>query len=125
MDSIAGELVLDRLIQLDILVSRGIPAEIAFHTAQHELFPSVLVVAEHFARFADDMEHIMRVVAGEGETVAGAEVIHKRGDGIPQAAGFADNRNGAIAQGNHLCKAARLALGGHPGNIRSRRGISV
>ena len=63
------------------------------------------------------MQHIVGVVACEGETVAGAGIIDKGVNGILQAAGLAHDRNRAVAQRDHLGKAARLKLGRHQEHI--------
>ena len=62
----------------------------------------------------------MRVVACKGKAVARAGVIDKGVNGVLEAAGLADDRNGAVAQRDHLCQAARLKLGRHQEHIGAR-----
>ncbi len=55
----------------------------------------------------------MGVVAGEAEAVAFAGILVVGTDGVAQAAGFADERQGAVAHGGELGEAAGFEEGGH------------
>jgi hypothetical protein len=59
------------------------------------------------------VEQVVGVVVGEGEAVALAGVLVVGADGVAQAAGFADERQGAVAHGGKLGEAAGFEEGGH------------
>ena len=63
----------------------------------------------------DSIEHIVGVIALEGEAVSvcAAKIL----DGIAKAAGFADYRNSSVAKSYHLGKAAGFALAWHKENV--------
>ena len=65
------------------------------------------------------MEHVVRVVVEEGEAVALVGELVVGEHGVAQAAGLADDRHGAVAQGDHLGQAARLELAGHEEHVRA------
>ena len=61
------------------------------------------------------VQHVVGVVAAEGETIALA--VSGILDGIPQTAGLPHNGNGAVAQRDHLGQAAGLRLGRHQEDV--------
>ena len=65
------------------------------------------------------MQHVMGIDIGEGEAVALAGVAVVGMDGVLQTAGLADDRQGAVAQGDQLRQAAGLECGGHQEQIGS------
>ena len=75
------------------------------------------MIEEHGA--ADDVEHIVGVIVEEAEAVARAVGFVVGQHGVPQAAGFPNDGQGAIAQGNHLAQAAGLKLRGHEEHVRA------
>ena len=64
------------------------------------------------------VEHIVRVVGFEGESVAARRT--KVVDGVFKSAGFADDGYRAVTQRNHLGKAAGLTFAGHEQHVRAR-----
>ena len=66
---------------------------------------------------ADGIEHVVGIVVEEGEAVALVSELVVGENGIPQAAGFTDDRDGAIAQRDHLAEAAGLKLAGHEEHV--------
>ena len=76
------------------------PAEIVSHGGAHGALPLAAVIAEVCA--FDGVEHIVRVVGFEGESVAARRT--KVVDGVFKSAGFADDGYRAVTQRNHLGK---------------------
>ena len=95
------------LIQFDVFVRASAPAEVAFHCTLNKLIPMRLVIVS-LKSSAYRAEHIVRIVGFEGEAVALS--VAAVGNGVAQAACFADNGKRSVAQRNHLRKTARLAL---------------
>src|SRR5581483_10131475 len=103
-------------IDLDVLLRRMAPREIAPHVALHDAAPD----GRLFIRLEgahDGREQVHAVIALEGEAIAltGAhvEVLHRVG----QAAGVAHDGHAAVAHGDHLAQPARLKFGRHQEHV--------
>ena len=80
-------------------------------------YVGLLPIEEHGP--ADHEQHVMGVIVEEAEAVASAGGFIVGKYRIPQAAGFAHDGQGAVAQGNHLAQAAGFKLGRHQEHIRT------
>ena len=83
----------------------------------YELLPFGRVVPEQASRAEDGVAHLLTVEVRERETVAFAGELVVRGYGVAQATRFANDRQGAIAHGDHLGETARLKEGGHEEHV--------
>src|SRR5699024_11710747 len=99
-----------------VALGRDAPAEVAVHGVLHQVLPVLLIVIGGVGAAAGVVQ-LVGAVAREGEAVAVA--LGGILDGVPQAAGLADDGRGAVAAGHHLGQAAGLALGRHEEAVRT------
>ena len=109
----------DALIDVQVLLSGVVPAEVGSHALLLQAAPGLLVVVVEAHRLPDDPEHVPGVDVGEGEAPAGALELVVGQDGVLQAAGLPDDGDGTEAHGDHLAQAAGLADGGHEEDVRA------
>ena len=85
-------------VKTHIFSRRASPAVVAFERAFNERSP-VFLVRIRAQRSAYRAEHIMGIVALEGEAVALA--VAGVGDAVLESAGFADYRESAVSEREH------------------------
>ena len=87
-----GGLVVEALVAL----GRHVPAEVALHAVMHQVVPVFLVVVGILC-VAAGLVQLVGAVTGKGKAIALAQRAVM--DGIPQAAGLADDGRRAVAAG--------------------------
>ena len=88
------------LIQTNVIVCGAAPTVVTRHCALHKHLPAVLALVVRVDRAVHGVQHILRVIRLEREAVALAVAAVR--NGVLQAARFAYDRNGTIAQRHHL-----------------------
>ncbi|GAF25103.1 SAM-dependent methyltransferases [Moorella thermoacetica Y72] len=99
------------------MTGRSAPGEVGGHAPPHQFTPFFGFVAVDVQGAVDGIQEGLGLVITERKAVTHARILVQVFDGILQAAGCPDHRDGTIAQADHLPQAAGLEPGGHQEDI--------
>ena len=100
-----------------VFLCRLCPAEVSLHGVVHKHIPVIFVKPEEVDGVLYGKEHLVRIVVREREAGSLAGILVIGPHAVSEAAGLADDGQGAVTHGDHLRKSAGLEQAGHEQHI--------